>query len=312
MMWNRLCSRLAVVSLTLAVALVAGGSPLLAAEGSFDRTLQVNGPVQLHVETGSGSTRVRAGASGKIEIHGLIKATSGGSVSPEEMVRRLKESPPIEQTGNIVSVGHITDPDLKRSVSISYELVVPSETELKASSGSGDQSIEGVRGPVKAETGSGSIEVSRIGDDVKADTGSGSIRASSIQGKVHADTGSGSVHASDVSGGLRADTGSGNIEVEGLKGGLYADTGSGRISVEGHASSEWKLDTGSGAIEIRLPKEAAFDFDAEADSGHITVDPAEHPLIVEGTMDRGQVRGRVRGGGPLVKARSGSGSIRVD
>ncbi len=305
-------SKFVVASFALATALVAGCLPLPGAEGSFDRTLQVTGPVQLNVETGSGSIRLHAGASGKVEVHGLIKATAGGSLSPEERVRQIEENPPIKQTGNIVSVGHIIDPALKRSVSISYELVVPRETELKASSGSGDQVIEGVQGPVKAETGSGNIQVSHVGDEVKADTGSGSIRTTSIQGNVHADTGSGSVHASDLTGGLWADTGSGNIEVEGLKGGLHADTGSGRISVEGQASSEWKLDTGSGGIEIRLPKEAAFDLDAEADSGHITIDPAEHPLMVEGTMSGGQVRGRVKGGGPLIKARTGSGSIRVE
>lgn len=297
------------IGFTSAALLLAGCGSVWAAQGSFDRTLQVTGTVQLDVETSSGFIHVHAGPPSKVEVHGTIKATPGGGLSAEERAQRLEQNPPIEQNGNMVRVGHITDPDLRRSVSISYDLVVPQETEIKADSGSGDESIKGVKGPVKADTGSGSIEVSDIEEDAKADTGSGSIRATSIKGSVHADTGSGSVYGSDLAGGLWADTGSGNIEVERLKGGLHADTGSGRISVEGEISSEWKLDAGSGGIEIRLPKEAAFDLDAEADSGNISVD---HALMVEGTMSTRQVRGRVRGGGPLVRARTGSGSIRVE
>ena len=64
-------------------------------EGSFDRTLSVSGKVQLDVETGSGSIEISPGASGSVEIHGVIKASGGffsaGSVS--EKIRRIEEDP---------------------------------------------------------------------------------------------------------------------------------------------------------------------------------------------------------------------------
>ena len=51
----------AVVPLLLASCAFA-----FAAEGSFDRTLQVSGSVNLQIESGSGSIHVRTGASNEV------------------------------------------------------------------------------------------------------------------------------------------------------------------------------------------------------------------------------------------------------
>src|SRR3989344_4812092 len=130
-----------------------------AAEGKFERTLRVTGPVELDVTTGSGGITVRPGEPGRGLVRGFIHAGR----SPEEKVRFLEANPPIVQTGNVIRVGHIEDRELRRNVSISYELVVPVETRLKSDTGSGSQSIQGIPGPGKAETGSGDLRVSHIG-----------------------------------------------------------------------------------------------------------------------------------------------------
>ena len=46
-------------------------------EGSFERTLNVPGTVDLEVSTGSGSIDIRRGAGNRVEIRGRIRA--GGS-----------------------------------------------------------------------------------------------------------------------------------------------------------------------------------------------------------------------------------------
>ncbi len=43
-------------------------------EGSFDRTLTVSGPLDLDVETGSGSISIRQGTVNRVEIHAKIRA----------------------------------------------------------------------------------------------------------------------------------------------------------------------------------------------------------------------------------------------
>ena len=290
----------------LSVAFVQTG---FAAEGSFERTLKVTGPVELEVKTGTGRIDVRAGESSTVRVHGTIRATSGWGVSAEDKVNRLVSNPPIEQDGNVIRIGRIRERELSHNVSISYEVVVPVETRLRADTGSGDLAVKGLKGPVNADTGSGNITISNVGDDVKADTGSGDIRLSSIKGSAHADTGSGSIRGEDFSNGLWADTGSGMVEVRGVQGGLRADTGSGRISAEGTPSREWRLSAGSGNIDVRLPSRVGFNLYARADSGRVSVD---RPLTVQGTLAHNEVRGKVGDGGPLLDVRSGSGNIHIE
>ena len=49
------------------------------------------------------------------------------------------------------------DRHLSRNISIDYELTVPTETQFNGQTGSGDLSVEGIRGPVDAKTGSGDM-----------------------------------------------------------------------------------------------------------------------------------------------------------
>jgi hypothetical protein len=98
------------------------------AEGSFQRTLQVTGTVNLEVTTGSGSIHVRTGSSNQVQVTGHIKATEWFGGNAEEKVKRLQSNPPIQQSGNDIRIGHIDDPELRRNISISYELIVPVET----------------------------------------------------------------------------------------------------------------------------------------------------------------------------------------
>lgn len=318
----------------LALASLAAVAPLTvqaAVEGQFERTLKVSGPVDLEVTTGSGNITVRPGDAGSVRVKGTIRATDswlGLGQTAEEKVRTLEASPPIEQTGNTIRIGRVADRELRRNVSISYEVVVPVETRLRADTGSGDHSIEGIRGPVNADTGSGNVRMSNIGGEVRADTGSGDIELNSIQGSVYADTGSGSVRATGIAGGFVADTGSGDVTVQltaagavkietgsgdveasGVRGSLEVDTGSGDIAVEGEPTGRWMLDAGSGNVSLRLPPQASAELSLHSDSGRIHL---SHPVTVQGTIGRSQVQGKLGSGGVRVEAHTGSGDIRLD
>jgi len=321
--WKRGLLVLGVVLLVAVVAAPSYGS----AEGSFDRTLKVTGPVQLEVSTGSGSIRVRPGSAGSVHVVGTIRAQEGWGGGAEDKVRRLEANPPIEQIGNIIRIGRIEDEELKRNVSISYELEVPADTQVRSESGSGSQEIRGLTGPVRAQTGSGSITVSDIKLEVQAHTGSGSIALTAIGAGVQLHTGSGSIHAQDIHGRVNAQTGSGDItleqsapgdveaetgsghmELHNVRGALHAETGSGGMNVDGRPTGDWRLEAGSGGISVRLPADAAFDFRAHTGSGGITID---HPLTIQGTVSKSDLQGKVRGGGYLLEVRTGSGHIEV-
>jgi DUF4097 and DUF4098 domain-containing protein YvlB len=297
------------------------------AEGSFQRTLQVTGAVNLDLQTGSGNIEIRTGPSGEVQVRGTIKATEWFGGSAEERVRRLENNPPILQSGNDLRIGHIDDPELRRNISISYEVVVPAATRLQSRTGSGNQNVSGLRGLVEVETGSGSLALSDIGDTVRADTGSGNINIAGVKGNVRAKTGSGSIEASGIAGGfegstgsgnvkmeqtspgaVRVSTGSGSIELHGVHGSVDAQTGSGSLAAEGDPTGTWKLHTGSGGVQLQMASNASFDLDAHTNSGSVSMSP---PITVQGTVGRKEVRGKVGGGGVPVDVETGSGNIEI-
>jgi Putative adhesin len=295
-------------------------------DGHFERTLKVAGAVDLDVQTGSGNITVRPGDSANVEIRGTIRA-HGWHNDAESRVRQIESNPPIEQNGNTIHIGRI-DHGLTHNISISYEITVPRQTRVHSETGSGDQTVDSIAGPLDASTGSGSLRLSKIGAEVHAHTGSGDIELDGVQGSIHAGTGSGSIHATNISGGAVASTGSGNVKVEqsaagdvdietgsgdvevaGVKGGARVSTGSGTITAEGEPAGPWHLHTSSGSVRVRFPAQAAFELDARTSSGHIET---SHPITMTGTINPREIHGKVGAGGPLVELSTSSGSIRIE
>jgi DUF4097 and DUF4098 domain-containing protein YvlB len=258
--------------------------------GTFERTLQVAGPVSLSVTTGSGDIQIRTGSGETVHIIGRIRA--GGGVldaSPATRISEIEKNPPIEQTGGAVRVGATGDNPLYRNVSISYEITAPANAEIRSMSGSGNQAIGSVRGSVTAQSGSGSINIAEAGGDVRARTGSGDIRIERAGGLVDASTGSGSIHAGSIGGAIKAHTGSGGVEMTQV------------------ASADVEVRTGSGDVRLDLADNAGFDFSGRTGSGGIEVRQA----IAARVQSRHRLEGTVGGGGAKVNVSTGSGSITV-
>jgi hypothetical protein len=68
--------------------------------GTFDRSFQVSGPVDLEVLTRSGDITVRAAASGSVSVHAKIHSGNSwfsGDQKPE--AQEIQNNPPIRQNG---------------------------------------------------------------------------------------------------------------------------------------------------------------------------------------------------------------------
>ena len=319
-----------VVALAISGKASLAGAQTLAVTGMFEQMLTVSGPVDLDVQTGSGSIQIRRGGNGQVRIVGHLRAQRGfwNNVSAEERIRRIEMAPPVVQNGNAVRIGDQTNRDEFRNVGISYELTVPDDTRVRSSSGSGSLDVDAVRGPVYGRTGSGSVHVGQVAGAVDVSSGSGSIDVLGAGGGLTVSTGSGRIRAMQVAGTTKASSGSGKIDVEfaapgdgefrtgsggitvaGARGALQAHAGSGSITVSGTPTRSWAIDTASGGITIRLPQDAAFDLDARSNSGTVSTN---HPVEVVGTISRRRLQGRVRGGGPMLQVSAASGSIRLE
>jgi hypothetical protein len=279
-------------------------------QGTFEKTLTVSGPVDLEVLTHSGDVTVRAGSSGSVFIRGKIYVGNhwlGGNRDAD--VHEIEQHPPIRQEGNNIHIEYVN----MRNISVDYEISVPADTTVRTRSGSGDQTIEGTHGNVDTQTGSGDVKLENLTGEIRLQTGSGNIRARHISGPVRGGTGSGDVEIDEAaSGDIDLHTGSGNINARGVQGGFHGETGSGDVTAEGTQTGSWEIRTGSGNVHVRLPANAAFDADISTSSGSVDVgEPIE--MTVQGRVGdtHKQIHGKVHGGGPLLRIRTGSGDIHI-
>jgi hypothetical protein len=316
-----------VVALILVLPVISSAQT---AQGSFERTLTVSGPVDLDITTGSGHVIIRTGPAGSVKVVGRIRAGNSWFSSDRaaaDKIKAIEAKPPIEQTGNAIRIGRFEDHDLQQNVSISYDIIAPVQSTLRSRTGSGDQTVDDISGPVDVSSGSGRITLGSIGGRVSVATGSGDISTGAVRGALTAKSGSGSVHTGGVAGELVVTTASGDIDASqtaagsvrvsaasgkvrltGIQGSLRADSASGDISVQGTPSGEWQLSASSGDITLVLPQTAGFELDARSSSGSIE---SKHPVTMTGTFERHVLAGKVRGGGASLKVRTSSGDIRI-
>ena len=276
---------------SIAVA-VFSASIVYAADSTFNRTLNVSGAPTVSVTTGSGYIHLRPGSDSQVHILGHVHASQGWfGGGGDNRVQEIVNDPPIVQSGNEITIGQRHSNDLFRNISIDYEIDLPRTSNLNAVTGSGD------------------IDVQNVGASIKAQSGSGTVRAHGIGGGSILGTGSGDIELEQTGpGDVKAETGSGSIRLHGVSGGLKASTGSGDIETEGQPTSDWRISTGSGSVRLTVGS-ARFNLDADTGSGSINV---AQPITMQGSLNHHHVSGAVNGGGPTIRANTGSGDIQIN
>ncbi|HUJ40466.1 MAG TPA: DUF4097 family beta strand repeat-containing protein [Candidatus Acidoferrales bacterium] len=311
----------------LAAAFLQTACVVSSSSASFDRTLKVDGPVELDITGGSGSIVVRTGAPAEIRVHGQVRAGGLFLSSGTRRAQEIAANPPVDQSGNLVRLGDGARDFRFGGVSISYTVETPPDTELRLKNGSGEVQVSGLRRQVSITLGSGSATVNDIGDNVTILIGSGSIRAAHIDGNVNFTSGSGSVSFQDVKEDVRGGTGSGTVQVQralgrvavrsgsgpirvdGARQDVRAATGSGSIIIQGDPADGafWDLGTGSGTVSLAVPSSASFALSAHTSSGSVRVDM---PITIE-EQSRRSLRARVGDGKAHVNVETRSGNIKI-
>jgi len=168
-------------------------------------------------------------------------------------------------------------------------------------------------GTVIARSGDGAIDVSGIRGRVELHTGDGNVRATDINGQMTISTGDGAVTIENSEGEIDVDTGDGSVSVAGKPGIVKVHTGDGSITLRADQGStmkgDWSMVTGDGGVAVYLPGDFAADLDAHTGDGSIRND-----LKVDNAnrdSARGTLRGKLGGGGKLLKIRTGDGGIRL-
>jgi Putative adhesin len=262
-----------------------------------EKRFTVTGDPELSVRTFDGSVQVRSWDRNEvlveIERRGPDQASAAALVvtAAQEGNRITIEAPPPRDRSEGIHIGSWQGP--------SVSLIVTAPRKLT----------------ITARSGDGSISAENLVGTVSLDSGDGSIRGSRIEGALKAHTGDGSIQISDGVGRVEADSGDGSIELDGRFDTIDVRTGDGSVRVDARDGSamknDWTVNTGDGAIRLRIPSNLDAELDAHTGDGRVHVDGIAASARQDGNDDSGTLRTRIGKGGQVLRVRTGDGSIDI-
>jgi DUF4097 and DUF4098 domain-containing protein YvlB len=200
-------------------------------------TFSTPNPAKLYTELRSGELRVTAVDTDTTTV---------------EVTGKGADDITVEQDGDQIT---ILDPKQRISFGISFQtgptvsVTVPTDSQVRAKTGSADITVSGRTTAVWAQSGSGEVEVDEVTGPLEATTGSGDIRIDHARGSLRAKSGSGDLYVSTADGEVDISTGSGDVKIRNAHGRVNGKTGSGDLNVE-DAESDVTLSTGSGDLTV--------------------------------------------------------------
>ncbi len=319
----------------VSLLIIAAATARAEVEDKITKSFETAAGGQLIVEVDRGSIEVKTSDAGSVNIEVTRKA--GGSRSKAE--KTLKDHVvTTKQTGDKVEVrakyegekltgwfGRSPDLQVSFLVTIPRKFDVDLKTagghikvtdlagKLMAHTSGGNLTFKQIEGPVSAHTSGGHINVAGVKGDVDLKTSGGNLTLSEIEGDVTASTSGGHISADKISGKSVVKTSGGNIGFAGNKGSVEATTSGGNVSAEllEQPASNCLFDTSGGNITIALAERVAVDVDASTSGGRVSTD-LPVVSVVQGEQKKNELKGKINGGGPLVKAHTSGGNVRIE
>ncbi len=248
-----------------------GGS----AQAKYERTVEQQAPLA------AGSTVVARTSFGSVTITGAdvadcsVTAEICGRAPTEQEAQELAEQVEIEleKVGDTLTV-KANKPTTRgnRSISISYEIIVPRQTNVKCSSSYGSIKLTDINGSISGRTSSGSIAAENIKGSTDLDTSYGSITCKNLSdGDIKLKTSSGTIKLLGASFGVcDVHTSYGSIRSDRLQGdSIILHSGSGSINVTDTVADTANVSTSYGRITCR--QITVNELTAKSSSGSIEV-----------------------------------------
>ncbi len=276
---------------------------LLGNDKNIEKTFTVQPDGQLNIQTDVGNISVKGTESNEVSIRVMARGS-------EEELRKFDVS--LDQNGNNVEIKGT----MKRShfrffdnhwLEIQYEIQVPKSYNLNLHTSGGNIEINGVKGKIEGETSGGNLELSELEGNVKLSTSGGNVNIEKSSGDFNLETSGGNMYGESITGPLQMETSGGNIEIKNGYGKVRASTSGGNIHAYMKDNKGIDLSTSGGNIVVRVPKSITADIQAEASGGDVNCD-----LEYTGKIKDGSMKGKINGGGNLIRLETSGGDIVID
>lgn len=141
----------------------------------------------------------------------------------------------------------------------------------------------------------------------RARTENGGVTVEGVRGDVRARTRNGDVEVTDVDGYVRCETSNGDVRARGTTGLAGARTDNGTVDVELLGiRSDVTCRSSNGSVTVRVGPDVSCGFRLSTTNGRAEVRDLPHDTSMS---RRRRVRGRIRGGGPTLRAESTNGNV---
>lgn len=305
---------------------------------------------KVEAETSGGNISVSGEASGDARIEVYIKASNGrdGSISKEEIEKRLNEQFELTvgvEGGVLKAIAKHKERFMEwnRSLSISFVIYTPQAVGSYLRTSGGNIDLKGLSGTEEFRTSGGNLDVAQLSgkitgrtsggnvsimdskDNIDLQTSGGNMHAEHCEGVIRLSTSGGNVVLKGIKGNTRATTSGGNVEGGDITGDLQARTSGGSIDFENMAGS-LAASTSGGNIHVSMT-DPGKGVDLSNSGGDITLElPQGKGLDLsisgeqvhsssmnnfKGDMDKHRISGSLNGGGIPVKVDGNSGSVHL-
>lgn len=272
-----------------ALAALIAASP--AAARTWDQNFRVSATPTLSVVTNDAHVRLHLGAANRIDAHVVHDVKKWGlyihEAAPE--VSLLQNNDRVEITARTHGVGVVFGGVTEQ---FTVDVTVPANCVVEVRSGDGSVDAPALTGRLQIETGDGHIRVTGAHGDMTLMSGDGAIDADGLDGSLRAHTTDGHLNVSGRFDHLDLRTGDGHMQANVAGGSRLAD--------------DWSLETRDGGLQLRVPHDIRALLDARTGDGRLHVDL---PIAVRGDIRHHQLSGELNGGGPVLRLRTGDGSL---
>lgn len=281
-------------------------------EEKFEKTESLAKDGEVTLKNISGGIEVKSWNKNQVRIKALKVSKASSLSQAREAADKVEIE--VEKEGNILRIEtkYPKSKIWKKSVNVSvhYNLWIPDKASIKVKSVSGSVRLEEIGGEAKVDVVSGMVEVKKADKDVDCQTVSGKLILQDITGDAYLKTVSGKIEVNRIRGSIDAETVSGGLELREVSKAkvVKGKVLSGSIVYEGDINPEgkYRLKSFSGTVEMILPADSSFEFEAKTFSGSIRTD---FKVTTTGVIKKTEMHGVVNQGGADVTLETFSGSI---
>ena len=240
-------------------------------EQKTERSLSAEGAVLVVVQSANGDVTLSSWEKPEVVLRFHKRVIGDTDEEAEEHLARVEVT--MQQVEDRIEIATEQPPDIPVEIAVDLDISVPEDMSLNVNALKGSVYITGNRGKESITTGDGDIELRDV---------VGSVSAKTTNGNIYAE--------------IRFDA----------KSSFITTNGSIDIRIEDEFSVPIFAQTTSGSIDIDIPAGFSADLDAVVKSGRVICEAS-----LDGSIEEGSLRGRIFGGGPLMRLRTMSGDITI-